>query len=534
MTNKIKFLDLFGGIGGFRLGLEKASDRFECIDYIEIDKYAVKSYNAIFQEEHEPKDATKIQPENLPDFELLCAGFPCQAFSIAGNRKGFEDTRGTLFFEIARITREKLPKILLLENVKGLLNHADGETFKQILSTLDELGYNAQWQVLNSKYHGVPQNRERVFIVASRGGEPIPEVFPFREPDQRTSGESEKRRIECINPRSNHHYRIYEKYGLSPTLMSSTGGGSAKHPYVLSEGLGVRNQRGELQQSSYSTAIDANYHKGIDNHGARTGIIDLDLLKGFDFKPTGEMETIVPNRPEIGQADRVYELPGVAPALNKGWNPQILDWHGHKDKPPKFREDVPTLRANSHGRQPKLLQKSHDWRENNELREFTEYSPTIRKDMGDNLPLWLQNASDERVKVRIHRDDEKKSEIQGYSFFLPNCNYVDVVDNHDKNILEPVITPDFKDKDMNKKSPIGSQDGNMFTVDGTSIHGVTDGVRIRKLTPRECWRLQGFPDWAFEKAQKENSDTQLYKQAGNSVTVNVIEDVGERILEVMS
>jgi len=178
---KIRFIDLFGGIGGFRLGLQKASDRFECVWYNDNNKYAVKIYNKRFGEKYEAKDIRKIKTEEIPDFDMLCAGFPCQSFSIAGRRKGFADTRGTLFFEIARIIKHKRPKYLLLENVKGLLNHDQGETFRTILRTLDELGYDVEWQVLNSKYFGVPQNRERVFIIGYLGRERRKKIFPVGE-----------------------------------------------------------------------------------------------------------------------------------------------------------------------------------------------------------------------------------------------------------------------------------------------------------------------------------------------------------------
>ena len=133
-------------------------------------------------------DITKIKEDELPDFDLLVGGFPCQSFSIAGKRKGFADTRGTLFFEIARICKAKQPRLLLLENVKGLLSHDNGNTFRTIISTLDELGYDLQWQVLNSKNFGVPQNRERVFIVGHLRGTSRPQVFPFRE----SGGHTEK------------------------------------------------------------------------------------------------------------------------------------------------------------------------------------------------------------------------------------------------------------------------------------------------------------------------------------------------------
>ena len=147
----IKYFDIFAGIGGFRSGLEKAGG-FECVGYCEIDRYAKKAYETMYDTEGEVyyDDARKIDPNELPNLDLICGGFPCQSFSIAGKRGGFDDARGTLFFEIARIAAIKKPKYLLLENVPGLLSHNEGRTFATILSTLDELGYDVVWEVLNS------------------------------------------------------------------------------------------------------------------------------------------------------------------------------------------------------------------------------------------------------------------------------------------------------------------------------------------------------------------------------------------------
>jgi len=215
--NEIKFIDLFGGIGGFRFGLEKANkdnrqsmertignslqprrnitntlrkgngkDRrertyFKCVWYCEKDKYAVQTYNKNFKEQWQPTDVTTINPKDIPDFDMLCGGFPCQSFSIAGKRKGFQDIRGTMFFEICRLVKEKKPSILLLENVKGLLSADYGRCFATILLQLDELGYDVEWQVLNSKNFGVPQNRERVFIIGHLRGTGGGQVFPLRQ-----------------------------------------------------------------------------------------------------------------------------------------------------------------------------------------------------------------------------------------------------------------------------------------------------------------------------------------------------------------
>jgi len=250
----MEYLSLFSGIGGFELGIQQAYENKNklvetptdtlskrnieesesrrrvweyapnCIGFSEIDKYAIQTYQKHFNHKNYG-DITKINEKELPDFDLLVGGFPCQSFSIAGKRKGFEDTRGTMFFEIARIIKEKQPRFLLLENVKGLLSHDKGNTFTTIISTLDELGYDLQWQVLNSKNFGVPQNRERVFIVGHLRGTGRPEVFPFGGTTAKDikvvaelNSETWLKRHECIR-------RVHDINGISPTIPTGQGGG---------------------------------------------------------------------------------------------------------------------------------------------------------------------------------------------------------------------------------------------------------------------------------------------------------------------
>ena len=185
------------GCKGYHTAIEKYKSKCDTCGKIKT-QYAPIVYDKHFKHKNYG-DITKINPRDLPDFELLVGGFPCQSFSIAGKRAGFEDTRGTMFFEIARIIREKQPRLLLLENVKGLLSHDKGQTFFTIISTLDELGYDCQWQVLNSKNHGVPQSRERVFIVGHLRGTPRPEVFPFGEADTAHTKNNKNKVARCID-----------------------------------------------------------------------------------------------------------------------------------------------------------------------------------------------------------------------------------------------------------------------------------------------------------------------------------------------
>ena len=350
----MKFLDLFAGIGGFRLGMESAGH--ECVGFCEIDKYARASYKAIHNTEGEIElhDITAVSDESIRGFgsvDVICGGFPCQAFSIAGHRRGFEDTRGTLFFEICRFASILRPKYLFLENVRGLLNHDGGATFETIIRTLDGLGYDVEWQVLNSKNFGVPQNRERVFIIGHLRGEHTRNVFPIgRESEQSDNQQSKIESIGNVNPSGN----------------------------------------------------------GIKKFG-----------------------TIQPN---FNQSGVVYETDGI--------------------------------------------------------------SPTIRAYQGGGL----------EPKIRV-----KEATSQGYA----EAEIGDSV-----NLSHP--------NSKTRRGRVGKQIANTLLT-GENQGVVEPDFRIRKLTPRECWRLQGFPDWAFDKAQEVNSNSQLYKQAGNSVTVNVISAIAKEL-----
>ena len=190
-----------------------------CIGYSEIDKYAIQIYKKHFPKQKNYGDITKINVSKLPDFDMLTGGFPCQSFSIAGKRGGFEDTRGTLFFEIARIAKAKRPCYLFLENVKGLLSHDEGNTFATIITTLDELGYDCQWQVLNSKNFGVPQNRERVFIIGHLRGTSRPKVFPIGNESKAVA--KKPRVVGNTNKNKRERGNVYSRNGIVGALTAT-------------------------------------------------------------------------------------------------------------------------------------------------------------------------------------------------------------------------------------------------------------------------------------------------------------------------
>ena len=315
----MKWLSLFSGIGGFDLALEKAGHTV--IGACEIDEYARQIFQKRFPYVPLHGDATKLNPEDLPDFDAICAGFPCQTFSIAGNRLGFEESRGTLFFEIARIAKQKRPRYLLLENVKGLLSHDNGRTFAEILATLDELGYDAEWQVLNSKYY-VPQNRERIFIIGYLRTEPRPKIFPFgqehklsddaghREQESgtgirsevstidsrygalRNSGETyiTEPKLNVLKDSDQDTYRLYGSDGISRSLRAHPGGfGKMTGLYdvtpVLTPDRPIKRQNGRRfkEDGDPSFTLTAQDKHGIlsDNKIRRLTPTECERLQGF-------------------------------------------------------------------------------------------------------------------------------------------------------------------------------------------------------------------------------------------------------------
>lgn len=290
----IRFFDMFSGIGGFRSGLEWIGG-FECIGHCEIDKYANQAYNAIYEPKGELfyEDARTINPDDLPDIDLICAGFPCQAFSIAGRRQGFDDARGTLFFEIARIAAIKRPPFLLLENVPGLLSHDGGWTFATILLTLSELGYDVTWQVLNSKDFGVPQSRKRVYIIGFLRERCAGEILAFNEANVKALAQR-------IPGREGD--RVYSTDGVSITLTSTAGGFGGKtglyeintpsDEETLCDSQGVffidMNEGAKLTDTA--RCITARQDSGISKHkGEHSGVFVEDRARAVN---SPERETV--------------------------------------------------------------------------------------------------------------------------------------------------------------------------------------------------------------------------------------------------
>ena len=426
----MKFLDLFAGIGGFRFGMESAGH--ECIGFCEIDKFARASYKAIHNTEgeielHDITTVTNEEVRNIGHVDVICGGFPCQSFSIAGSRRGFEDTRGTLFFEIARFADILKPKYLFLENVKGLLNHDRGNTFKTILGALDGLGYDVEWQVLNSKNFSVPQNRERVFIIGHLREGRTRRVFPIIRENAKSDNQQSK--IEIV--------------------------GNTKNPNGTSQGTG-------------SVVYDSN------------GLIGTLCARDYKEPKQVAIPVLTPDRANKRQNGRRFKTDG-----EPMFTLTAQDRHGVVVEN-KVKQVGNLIATESFGGNP------HRGR----VYDISGISPCLNCVGGGGL----------EPKIRV-----KEATKQGYA----EAEIGDSV-----NLSHP--------NSKTRRGRVGKQIANTLLT-GESQGVVEPDFRIRKLTPRECWRLQGFPDWAFDKAQEVNSNSQLYKQAGNSVTVNVIAAIAKEL-----
>jgi DNA (cytosine-5)-methyltransferase 1 len=268
MLKTIKFIDLFCGIGGFRVAAENLFNKYdiphECVFSSDIDENAKKTYQANFND-YPHDDIQKIKSKDIPDHDILFAGFPCQPFSIIGNKKGFEDTRGTLFFEIARILKEKKPKAFILENVKQLVTHHDGYTFKKILETLTEVGYYHQYYILNALNYGLPQKRERVLILGFNKEIEFPK--PINNFKQKNLSDILETDVE-------------ESYYVSDYILDKR---KAKHQTKHFPSIWHENKAGNISSYPYSCALraGASYNYLLVNGERRLTSREMLRLQGF-------------------------------------------------------------------------------------------------------------------------------------------------------------------------------------------------------------------------------------------------------------
>lgn len=404
---KLRVLENFAGIGTQRMALDNIGIEHEVVGITEIDKFAIKSYEAIHGEVNNLGDISLIDPNDVPDHDLFTYSFPCQDISIAGKQKGFEKGSGTrsgLLWECEKVIRAKKPKYLLMENVKNLVSKKFKPGFEEWLTALEELGYTNYWQVLNAKDYGIPQNRERVFCVSILGEHdsyefPNKETLELRLKDILENEVDEKFYLD--DDRVSQLTLNWEKVTKNDDLQVVTNTSATGY-----------NKSNVYHENGISPAIAARDYKGPNQ------VLQAKRIVGI-FDKEGKRH----------QAGAVWDKEQLAPTLDTmkgGW------------------------------RQPSVLIK------NNTKQGYVEATD------GDGIDLAFPSSNTRRGRVQ-------------------------------------------KDKSQ--------------TLDTSDSKGVVENLRIRKLTPKECWRLMGISDEDFEKSQEVNSNTQLYKQAGNAIVVDVLEAI---------
>ena len=458
----ITFLDFFSGIGGFRYGLEQCG--MKCIGHCEIDKYADRSYRAMFdvKEEWYANDITKINPAELPRANLWTAGFPCQDISVSGAMRGLvEGKRSSLFFEIIRLLKgknpEDQPEWIILENVKNLLSINRGWDFATVLHSLAALGYHIEYGLLNSKFHGVPQNRERVYIVAYRHfrTESGRKVFPVDCGD----GKALIRLIGGTQGR-----RVYDPHGIGCTVTSASGGFGGKAGLYF-----VDLCKGKPKLTDTARCIKARYDGGITNRSAdNSGVFCIGA-----------------SCPDRESCMSFIELRQGAPKLRD--NTKCIQASYRESGVNKFGSSCGVF----YGCRAVLTPDRENKRQNGRR----------MKNCGE--PAFCLNTQDK------------------HGVYLCACDTCD-------QALKIKEAAQSKNEGVHTDSSAGTD---KQAVKSAIIAGCG---RIRRLTPRETWRLQGFPDFLFEKAAAVNSDNQLYKQAGNGVTTTVVYAVGQRIAAIQA
>lgn len=399
----LRVLELFAGIGACSKALTNLGIEHEIVDAVEIDKYAIKSFNAIHGTNFEPQDITKWDKDI--ECDLIIHGSPCQDFSVAGKQAGGDKdsgTRSSLMYETLRIVEKLKPKCVIWENVKNLLSKKHRHNFDAYLEAMEKLGYKNYYQVLNAKHYGVPQNRERVFTVSILDDRD----FTFPKPIKL------KKKLNNVLEK-----KVDEKYYLS------------------------QEKADKLKFSNISKTVRASGRGSVDKHS-------WDIVKVGDLDIKGQ-----------DQIKRVYSSEGISPTLS-------------------------TMQGGQ--RQPKIIDDTYGY--DKQPREYNDVSPTLR-------------SGRHGLKVAI-----KTANTKGY----------DLAQNGDGvDLAYPNSTT--------RRGRVGHEVAK--TLECSGAMGTLQNYRIRKLTPKECWRLMGFSDDDFAKAEKVNSNAQLYKQAGNSIVVNVLEGI---------
>ena len=484
----IKLLSLFTGIGAFEKALERLNIKYDLVGFSEIDKHAIKSYCAIHNvtEDKNYGDISKINENELPDFDIMTWGFPCQDISIAGKLKGIKEgeTRSGLYYEGYRILKAKKPKVSIIGNVKNLTSKRFKNEFDSILKELSDLGYNNYWQVLNAKDYGIPQNRERVFIISIR-----------KDID-------------------NGKFIFPEKIQLQLKLKDLLEEVVDNKYYLTEKGIGRLIKRNNKlirnnENPDVSSCIIAGYHKmdgrnnqyiSEENKPKRIGgIYDTDERKR--------------------QAGGIYDPNAISPTLTTMFP--------GGDKQPFVLVNEGTKKGSSEAREGDSINISYPnnmkkrGRVGKEVSQTILTSPNMAVVENANKPICLNANKKVSIQDRIY-DEEGISATVTASEFRPKIA--------ERKMFNSYNNKEIKDIAPTQTANCGSTTSSaavLISEDGSNY------LKIRKLTPLECWRLMGFDDEDFYKAKNVGiSDTQLYRQAGNSIVVNVLEEIFKTLLNL--
>ena len=484
----IKLLSLFTGIGAFEKALERLNIKYDLVGFSEIDKHAIKSYCAIHNvtEDKNYGDISKINENELPDFDIMTWGFPCQDISIAGKLKGIKEgeTRSGLYYEGYRILKTKKPKVSIIENVKNLTSKRFKNEFDSILKDLSDLGYNNYWQVLNAKDYGIPQNRERVFIISIR-----------KDID-------------------NGKFIFPEKIQLQLKLKDLLEEVVDNKYYLTEKGIGRLIKRNNKlirnnENPDVSSCIIAGYHKmdgrnnqyiSEENKPKRIGgIYDTDERKR--------------------QAGGIYDPNAISPTLTTMFP--------GGDKQPFVLVNEGTKKGSSEAREGDSINISYPnnmkkrGRVGKGVSQIILTSPNMAVVENANKPICLNANKKVSIQDRIYDEEGISATVTASEFR--------------SKVAERKMFNLYNDKEIKDIAPTQTTNCGSSTSSAAVLisENGSNYLKIRKLTPLECWRLMGFDDEDFYKAKNVGiSDTQLYRQAGNSIVVNVLEEIFKTLLNL--
>ena len=513
----MKFIDFFAGVGGFRRGMELAGH--ECVGFCEFDKFATASYismhlltddqrkaledipikkrqKEILKEEYRngewyANDIRRVYAGDIPKADCWCFGFPCQDISVAGKQAGFQGNRSSLFFRVmylvGQLKEEDKPTYLFIENVKNLLSVNGGWDFARLLIEMERQGYDAEWQVLNSKDFGVPQNRERCFIIGHLRGRSTSKIFPIEGTDGKNS-------IQIIAHKDGYrrNTQVFGSDGITEALDTGQGGGRGHH-VALPCFIDLSYKKTEL--TNKARCLQARYNKGIANHKAEVSGVAIPVL--------------TPDRAEKRQNGRRFKEDG-----NPMFTLTSQDRHGVAIDPLGVLRNVRT----EYGKEIRKDYESGKL----DISRHEFLANEIREDGIANTLSTVQKDNQLAVKVA-------EATKQGYSECRVGIDTVNLSVPGSKTRRGRVGKEVANTLDTSCNQGIFVQVSEELVVYAVWYEKYQCYIAIRKLTPKECFRLQGWTDDYFEKAEFVNSDSQLYKQAGNGVTVTVIEAIARKM-----